>query len=243
MTHEFSILRDNGILARSVHSISFEVICWLFFKTHLLEKKENREYFSAFSPSLNSKDFLQHLQKRVNLKKYAPARARASPSDIRSTKGRMCRELVRMCYEWYQELLSPESNYYASETSFGLGLFARREICVPENVSLPNLTGTSAWISSDEALLLSEKRYPSLFDHPSEGHSICSGPLSLMNHDCRSTLKLHTSKKTGDTTLRVRSVMSKRRRFMKGHEILLNYGKRYFGAKKSKQKCQCRSCV
>lgn len=238
MSEEQQVLRARVLskktkAKRKGEQLSFRVRAWLFFKKYLLEDVPQRQHFSA--SVLSYYDFCQELRTEVNLQKYAPAEARASPSDIVSSKGRKARLLLKLCFEWYEQLLSPNSAFTVCDGITGLGVMPRADVSVKPGISIPDLKGFLEPIPEgiDEEVL---KDYPSLLEHDTLGQCICAGPLSLVNHRCGCALRFFPIGKA----LHIRSPY-RCLRLKAGEEVFVYYGAFYL--RRRGTACLCPDCA
>jgi hypothetical protein len=150
---------------------------WVFFHNHILEKPAIREGFlhGAFN---SCEDFEAYLRIVLPIKVHGPRHIRGNAE--------YTRELIHCCYCYYTWLLHPSSLYEVREKGdFGLGLFVKAATSVKCGERLlPNqLFGFLFDVGEEEVAVLREKGYPSLY-----GTCIMTGPLALMNHQCKASL-------------------------------------------------------
>jgi hypothetical protein len=234
----------NPILKRKYNSIPHGVSYWLYFKRHLLEKTSVRKQFQLV---LNYQEFRELVRNVANPLKYGPSFCRRKNSE--KTNKRNMNDMIQIIWEYYLDLLHPDSPIYVADSTYGgLGIFLRNNSIITAKSLNHYLYGVLFEIEEFEEL--QENHYPSLFQAHQSKQCILCGPLSVVNHSCGS--KLHFSqpklmKKEEFEGLEAvycqiigaKSIMSD-----KGDELLLNYfpncdtKPNFFGIA-----CQCGICV
>jgi len=234
-------LQASGLLKRKRHNIALGVRSWLSFKAAL-----ERGAFHGLcnesgigSPSRNAcgecdtlKVFAQRYRHLVKV--YGPRNARKRTA----TGKRLCSDIVGVWFYFYRVLCSLQSPFEVRKTADGrgLGVFAKRDVSYDQVRKI--LLGFIARVGADEFELLQKHGYPSLL-----GSSyILFGPLSCVNHDCGSHVRFSNHCKhcvnemQGFPAIRVKCMSRKTMKWIKGDEIVVNYGYML-------ENCQCHSCV
>src|SRR5687767_13910322 len=93
MSRELKLLRP--ILKKKRHSIQFGVQIWLYFKAHILEKKDRRKALE--NDTLSRAKFSQWIETRVNPRLYGPNSMRKDTGDAANK----IRDLINICYMYY----------------------------------------------------------------------------------------------------------------------------------------------
>src|SRR4051812_38430401 len=104
MSVELRLLRCRVLSRKDARrELSARLRNWLFFKARLLELAKQRHYFAdRRRPAFDRMSFGRALDRRINLKKWAPRSARGLRT---STRSRLTRELIGDCFAWYKLLL------------------------------------------------------------------------------------------------------------------------------------------
>ena len=212
------------LLKRKRHSIPLGVRYWAFFKQCVLEKKEVREEFGAAELSLEQ---FKHKMKRFL--HGAPSRGRRRG---KRTQQRLNRDMLVILYEYYRALLDgARVPWEIKDTEYGgLGLCAKEDFIWSVEHS-KRLFGIVSGVDEDEFSVLSENKYPSLFNSRGAGRGILFGPASLGNHACNSSMRWSDPTRRGTPELfegfRALRIKHSRRavvRFKQGDEISVLYG-------------------
>lgn len=225
---EIDIIKNA--LKRKNTSLSREIQYWVFFKSKILEREENRILFDQ--KRLTTQQFRKLLKKCARPSSHGPKICRGGSE----THRRYARELMTKCYEYYAAILHPESPVCVRNTPHGLGIFLNQSICIKSDrfIFPEQLTGNLIQIGEDEFQELKEADYPSLYD----GDRVFVGPLSLINHQCM----LEVGFKAFTSTVFAKTFDDIK--LKAGEEILINY----FNANRpgevlfKGEECKCKAC-
>mmetsp|Transcript_27117 Transcript_27117/g.38180 ORF Transcript_27117/g.38180 Transcript_27117/m.38180 type:complete len:273 (-) Transcript_27117:13-831(-) len=175
----------NLFVKKKNHSIPRGVFYWIFFKKHLLENEDLKKHFDQ--QDLDVQQFRKTVREKISLAKYGPSFV-AGKKLPKETKERNEREMLSVLYVYYYALLHPTSRIYVKKSTMsGLGLFTKDIITVSlsQKTFLPShLFGVFFITELEDFKILKTNKYPSLFD---DGKicGIITGPLSLVNHHCK----------------------------------------------------------
>ena len=223
---EFSVLRT--VLQRRRCSVPRLAQHWLYFKHHVLEKDDVRARFQH--QALDRTAFRELLVALADPRLCGPRYCRTGH---RATIQRSTRELVAAAYRFYRALLHPDSRLDVRRSDVavgGLGLFARSDLQLQRGQysPWPELFGLALTISRAEFQALVEAGYPSLLGGPRR-RCLLVGPLSLVNHECSSSLCLDklvacagTSEEFGEA-FRIGVVARRELKIAASSELLVDY--------------------
>lgn len=222
---------------RKSYSIPRTLQHWLYFKRHLLEKTQVREYFQKL-PLLDKKDFREELWRCPDTipDVYGPRFCRLKS---RASRERNQRELVSISYQYYLVLLSPISIIEVRPSNVsngGLGIFLRGGEAMlsfqHDDFVFPSvLWGLALDVDIEDYELLVDSNYPSLLDGHRAKRYIIAGPLALVNHACKSELCFTSPRRSIDTELpeefagipTIRLIARRDTRLESGKELFVDY--------------------
>ena len=180
----------SNILKRKKSSVSYGVQYWLYFKRHILEKTEIRHFFEK---NLSYNEFKELVESKANIGKFGPSFCRRRKSE---TNKRNKNDLLIVIWQYYLALLHPDSPVYVSNSKLGgIGIFLKNNVDHTTNKPLfkEHLYGLYFEVG-DEFEELELKGYSSLYEDKKQ--FIFCGPLSLVNHQCGSSLCFSKPNKT-----------------------------------------------
>lgn len=241
MNEQRALLPFRG---RKSYSIPRTLHHWLYFKRHLLEKTQVREYLQR-SPHLDKTSFREFLFSCEDALPdvYGPRFCRLKN---RASKERNQRELVCICYRYYEVLLSPLSPVEVRPSNIangGLGLFLRSaeedlttstSTCTFTSFSHDDLVlssvlwGLALEVDSDDYETLVDSKYPSLLCGYRGKRYIIAGPLSMVNHACKSPLCFTSPRQVIDPELPEEFANIPAIRLLSRRDVSLEPGKEIF---------------
>lgn len=246
MNEQRALLPFRG---RKLCSIPRTLQHWLYFKRHLLEKTHVREHLQR-SPHLEKASFREFLFSCEDALPdvFGPRFCRLKN---RASKERNQRELVCVCYRYYEVLLSPLSPIEVRPSNIengGLGLFLRKsgeeEHSTKSTSSSSSSSSTSyshddlvlssvLWgialeLNSDDYETLVDSNYPSLLCGYRGKRFIIAGPLSVANHACRSPLCFTSPRQVIDPELPEEFANIPAIRLLARRDVSLEAGKEIF---------------
>ena len=177
---------------------------WIWFKHNVLEQKGIREWFQSFK-EMDRPTFAKHLAAKCNPNKFPPWTKRSRPRKS---------EFISDCWCYYCSTLPSSLPYKVQQTKFGLGIWAQKEF----NSSL--LWGLLIWADRNTFEALKDHEFPSLYSNDEVGY-VLTGPLSLVNHSCESSLGF--SKEIVDEQLNELRLYIDPEVTLKKGEVLVNY--------------------
>lgn len=211
---------------------------WLDFrKTILMEPKKLWESEKAFR-----EEYMRHLKRK------GPRSCRTSDSHARRAENNRSK-VINMWWGWWQVCHSPNSpvEVRSTDDGKGLGVFLRDQKAFIEDIRAV-LVGWLFDVKEEDFATLKRSSYPSLFQD-GRMRSVLFGPLSLVNHECDSSLTWTKrvsagQRKTMCAELNKQATVGftkkKRRKWdwSAGSEVTVDYGRDYsFG-----DKCLCHKC-
>jgi len=220
-------LQASGLLKRKRHSIALGVRSWLSFKAAL----ERGAFGCSVGECETLKGFSQHYRHLVKV--YGPRAARRNSA----TGKRLCSDIIRVWFYFYQVLCSSQSPFKVQRTGDGRGFGVFATCNVDYHKVRKTLLGFIARVDAEEFQLLQKHGYPSLL-----GSSyILLGPLSFVNHDCGSDIRFSNhcrhsvDEMQGFPAIRLKQMLQQNQHWAAGEEIVVKYGY-------TLENCQCHSC-
>jgi hypothetical protein len=163
---------------------------WLFFKKYIVEDTKVRTQITEakIEKRKEFRDFIDPI-----IIKYGPRSIRGSTPRCRQYRT----EFVTICWKYFNLLFHEDLYYQVGESETGgVGLFWTRSDEIPIKANgglgtLETIVGFLIYLTEDDFEFLRKGGYPSLFGQ----NYLMIGPLSLVNHNCKSPFAFTDSKR------------------------------------------------